>query len=461
MSDRPEDRRSNGWSRRCIAAILAIGLLAVSACGDETPTTTRNTDEAIRLYGSDGNMTSSFGDTFKDQAGLLNGMRGTSPLTPLSEEFKNRLRAVDSRLKNDFLYAAEGYDAVVIAALAAETARSVEGPQIAKFMTAVTITKDAGDAPCLTIQTCMDGVKAGDDIAYRGVSMKRSGLTDRGEPSSASYGSLIFGRSNLVDDAKTEFVAAGDEKLEAKEQPTPPSRNGSARGTTPLRIGALLPKTGDLAIAGPPIFAGVKLAIAEINAAGGVVGQPVVYVDGDDGTDPAKANAQVDAHIAAGVQVIVGAAASGISKAVIPKVIAAQRVLISPSATADELTDEPDGGMFFRTSPRDTLQSRALADVIMRYGAQKIVIVARDDSYGNGLASKVAEQLKAAGVKDGNLKVLKYEVRKDPKEYTVDQFAGLATDTANFKPDSVLVIGFEESGNMIKALSAHGVKFHD
>lgn len=459
MSDRPVGRVTRGWSRKCLAASLAIGLLAVSACGEDEPTTSQNSDEAIRLYGSDGNMTSSFGGTFKDQAGLLNGMRGTSALNPLSEEFKGRLRAIDPRLQNDFLYAAEGYDAVVIAALAAETARSVEGPQIAKFMTAVTISKSG--APCLTIQSCLDGIKSGDDIAYRGVSMRRSGLTDRGEPSSASYGSLIFGRSNLVDDAKTEFVAAGDEKLEAKEQPTPPSRNGSNRSTTPLRIGALLPKTGDLAIAGPPIFAGVKLAINEINAAGGVLGQQVVYVDGDDGTEAAKAVTQAEAHIAAGVQVIVGAAGSGATKAVIPKVIAAQRVLISPSATADELTDEPDGNMFFRTSPRDTLQARALADVIMRYGAQRIVVVARDDSYGNGLATKVAEQLKAAGVKDANLKMLKYEVHKDPKEYSIDQFKGLANDTAGFKPDSVLVIGFEESGNMIKAMSSKGLKFHD
>jgi ABC-type branched-subunit amino acid transport system substrate-binding protein len=136
----------------------------------------------------------------------------------------------------------------------------------------------------------------------------------------------------------------------------------------------------------------------------------------------------------------------------------AQRVLISPSATADELTDAPDGNLFFRTSPRDTLQSAALTDVIMRYGAQKIVIVARDDSYGNGLSGKVAERLRAAGVKEANLKVLKYEVRK---EYAVDQFTGLATETIDFKPDSVVVMGFEESGNMIKALSAGGMKFHD
>jgi ABC-type branched-subunit amino acid transport system substrate-binding protein len=457
MWDRPVGQGRS--ARRWLAAAAALSVLTVTGCSQEDPATVPDADEAIRLYGSDGNMTSTFGGTFKDQAGLLNGMRGTSPLTPLSEEFKNRLRGVDPQLTNDFLYAAEAYDAVVIAALAAETARTVDAPQIAKYMTAVTVTKNPDGAPCLTIQTCLDGIRAGNDIAYRGVSMRRSGLTDGGEPSSASYGSLIFGRSNVVDDAKTEFVAAGDEKTQAKDQVTPPARSGgSTRTTTPLRFGALLPKTGDLKSAGPPIFAGMKLAINEVNAAGGILGQQVVYVDGDDGTEPGVANAQVDRHITAGVQVIVGAAASGITKAVLPKIIQAQRVLISPSATADELTDEPDGGMFFRTSPRDTLQAVALTDVIMRYGARKVVIVARDDSYGNGLSGKVAENLKAAGLKDADLKVLKYEVRK---EYTVDQFTGLATDAIGFKPDSVLVIGFEESGNVIKAMSARGMKFHD
>jgi ABC-type branched-subunit amino acid transport system substrate-binding protein len=403
-------------------------------------------------------MTSSFGGTFKDQAGLLNGMRGTSPLNPLTDDFKRRLRQVNPQLTNDFQYAAEGYDSVMIAALAAETARSVQGPQIAKYMTSVTVTADPSGATCETFQACAEGVRAGKDIAYRGASMRRSGLTAGGEPSSASFGSLVFGRTNLVEDSKTEFVAAGDERTEAKEQPAPPSGAVKGKTTTPLRIGALLPKTGDLAIAGPPIFAGLKLAINDVNAAGGVLGAPVVYVDGDDGTDPKIAAAQVDAHIAAGVQVIVGAAASGITKAVIPKIMQAQRVLISPSATADELTTEPDGNMFFRTSPRDSLQSKAVTDVIMRYGAQRIVIVARDDSYGVGLSEKVSELLKTAGVKADNLKVIKYEVRK---EYAVDQFAGFATETVAFKPDSVLVIGFEESGNMIKALSARGMKFHD
>lgn len=458
LSDRPIDLGSPSWSRRCLAVLLAVAMMTVTACtnAESGPPAATGEPEGVRLYGSDGNMTSTFGGNFEDQGGLLNGMRGTSPLTPLSEDFKRRLRSVDPKLTNDFLYAAEGYDAVVIAALAAETARSVDGPQIAKFMTAVTVAKDQTGV-CDTPAACLDAVRSGKDVAYRGVSMRRSGLTDGGEPSSASYGSLVFGADHTVDDAKTEFVPAGDEKNEAKDVPAAPT--GARRpGTTPLKVGSLLPKTGDLAGAGPPIFAGVQLAVNDINAAGGVLGRPVEYTEGDDGTAPDVANATADRLISAGVQVIVGAAASGITKAVMPKVVQAQRVLISPSATSDELSGLPDNGFFFRTSPPDVLQSKALVDVIMRYGARRIAIVARKDSYGLGLRDKVVEQLKAAGIKDVNIKALDYEVRDD---YRINDFESQARTTVDFRADSVLVIGFAESANMIKALSASGMKFRD
>ena len=62
-------------------------------------------------------------------------------------------------------------------------------------------------------------------------------------------------------------------------------------------MGGLLPKTGDLAIAYPPMAAGAALAIREINAAGGVLGEPVTWMDGDDGTSPAVAKATVATHV--------------------------------------------------------------------------------------------------------------------------------------------------------------------
>ena len=90
---------------------------------------------------------------------------------------------------------------------------------------------------------------------------------------------------------------------------------------TQLKIGTLLPATGSLAYLGPPEFAGVDLAVAEIDAAGGVLGQPVVNEYGDSGdTETDIASQTVDSHLAKGVQAIIGAASSGVTFTVIDKI---------------------------------------------------------------------------------------------------------------------------------------------
>ena len=53
------------------------------------------------------------------------------------------------------------------------------------------------------------------------------------------------------------------------------SNSAAAKGDGTLKIGTLLPQTGSLAFLGPPEFAGVKLAIQDINAAGDVLGKQV------------------------------------------------------------------------------------------------------------------------------------------------------------------------------------------
>ncbi len=85
-------------------------------------------------------------------------------------------------------------------------------------------------------------------------------------------------------------------------------------GDGTLTIGNLLPPTGDLAFLGPPEFAGVDLAVEEINAAGGVLGKDVVNINADsgDGT-PDIAGAEVDKLLNQDVDAIIGAAASGVS----------------------------------------------------------------------------------------------------------------------------------------------------
>jgi ABC-type branched-subunit amino acid transport system substrate-binding protein len=443
--------------RSIVGAFAAAAAVSLAAAGCNTAGQNQSgaTSEEVRLYGTDGNMANSFGDAFKDEPGILAGMKGTLPLTPLSEDFKRRMRAVDPNL-SDFNYSAESYDAVVIAALAAEVAKTVDPPSIAKQIVGVT----NGDLACDTIPTCLTGAKAGKRIRYKGVSLRRSGFSTAGEPSTAMYGVVSYGRDNRLEDAKTEYVSAGDEKGESKTAPPGVAPANGKSNKTPLKVGILLPKTGALAFQGPPMFAGVRLAVKEINEAGGVLGAQVALEDGDDGTSPDVASTTVDRLIAAGVHVIIGASASGVSKAVLPKVIAASRLMISPSATSDELTSLDDKGLFFRTSPPDVLQAKALTDIVMRDGRSKIAIIARDDSYGKGLANNVQNNLQAAGIKAGDVKVQMYKAKDtfDPKVDLEGVFNPIARQVKSFGADGILLIGFDESALVIKALVAAGVK---
>ncbi|BCB80772.1 ABC transporter substrate-binding protein [Phytohabitans flavus] len=441
-------------SRSAAIAACTAFMLAIAGCGSTGDTPEDIPAGPVRLYGSDGNMINSFGEAFKDQAGVLAGMKGTTPLTPLSDDFKERLRSIDANL-GDYIYSGESYDAVVISALASQLAGSTAPSEIAKYINGVTTEGER----CDTAKDCLTLARAGKDIEYRGVSLKRGGFTDAGEPSTASYATLHFGSSDRLDDGKTEFVGAGDESS-TTTKPAPAARpadgGGDAQSGAPLKIGGLLPQTGDLALANPPLAAGTALAIRDINAAGGVLGKPVEWIDGDDGTNPEKAKQTVASHVNAGVHVIIGAGASGISRAVLPDVVNAGLILFSPCNTDAGLSEIDDKGLYFRTAPSDLLQGKALADVILRDGPQHIAIVARKDSYGQGLQDNVRAELEKAGVNAANIKLLTYDPPEDPAAPL--DFSGGAKEIKDFKADAVLVIGFGESANVIKALVAAGVE---
>ena len=129
-----------------------------------------------------------------------------------------------------------------------------------------------------------------------------------------------------------------------------------------LVLGTMLPATGDLAFLGPPEFAGVEMAIEEIDAAGGVLGAPITYIEGDSGdTTTDIASQTVDSQLAQGVQAIIGAASSGVSLTVIDKITSNGVVQFSPANTAPALTTYPDNGLYFRNSPSDVLQGAVIA----------------------------------------------------------------------------------------------------
>jgi ABC-type branched-subunit amino acid transport system substrate-binding protein len=436
-------------SRRVTLVAGAALLLLTGAC--TTGESAGATDgHQVRLYGSDGNMGNPLGEALEDHQGVLEGMKGTVPMSPLTDDFKRRLRSVDPDL-DVYTYAGQSYDAVVIAALAAETAKTSDPRTLARYLPGVTY----GGVSCDAVAHCLDLVRAGVDIRYRGVSVNRGGFSDAGEPSTASYATMHFGADNRIDDGKTEFVGAGNEADTTKaKQPSPPEKSARRKGA-PLVFGGLLPQTGALASMDPPLASGTRLAIKDLNDAGGVLGEPVEWIDGDDGTSGDKAKQTAKRLISEGVDVIIGASASSATKAVIPIVTDAGVVLISPCSTADELAKVPDHGLFFRTAPPDHLQARALADIVLRDGGAKVLIINRDDAWGNGLQGQLSERLQAAGLSAADVRVYTYPGVESADEEL--DLSGLPDQVKAFGPDAIVLFGFDETFHVIKELLGGGI----
>ncbi len=219
-------------------------------------------------------------------------------------------------------------------------------------------------------------------------------------------------------------------------------------GDGTLKVGYVLPETGQLAFLGPPQIQALKLAIKQINADGGVLGKKIPDpVAADEAGDQAVAQQSADRVLASGVQAVIGAAASGMSLAIIDKVTGAKVVQCSASNTAPTFTNYQDSGYYFRTAPSDVLQGPVLADTVVSDGYSRIAIVARADDYGRGLADATAKSLREAGAT---------VALKDTYDPNATNFNATVQKVVNTKPDAVVVIAFEEGKQIVKGLIEAG-----
>ncbi len=215
----------------------------------------------------------------------------------------------------------------------------------------------------------------------------------------------------------------------------------AAEGDGTLTVGTLLPETGSLAFLGPPEFAGVTLAVQEINEAGGVLGSDVVQIDSDSGdTSSNIAQQSVDTLLSQDVDTIIGAASSSVSLSVIDKIAGASVVQISPANTSPAFTDYDDKGFYFRTAPSDVLQGRVLGDTVLAEGYANVAILALQDAYGEGLAEYVT-----TAIQDGGGTVV-YTEFYDPK---ATDFSAVLDEASSTNPDAVILIGFDETKTII------------
>lgn len=233
----------------------------------------------------------------------------------------------------------------------------------------------------------------------------------------------------------------------ATEETTPPPAGG---GDGVLRIGGLLPETGNLAFLGPPEIAGVNLAVKEINEAGGVNGADIEYLPGDSGDNGEVANATVDRLLAEDVDGFIGAASSGVSLTVIDKITQAGKIHFSPANTSPTFTDYDDNGLYFRTAPSDVVQGAALADVMLQDGAATAAFLVLNDSYGTGLQKFTIEPYTAGG---GTVVYGDQGTTYDPQAENFDAEIAAVVEA---NPDAIVIIGFDETAQILGGLIEAG-----
>lgn len=231
-------------------------------------------------------------------------------------------------------------------------------------------------------------------------------------------------------------------------------------GPQTIKIGTILPVTGTLEDFGGPMQDTAVMAVAEINAAGGVLGMNLELVPCDSQTRPAAGNNCAARLIQTeGVIAIVGAASSGVSQAVSTLTLENNVVQISPASTSplfttleveraralgqtSNLPDLDVPGFFWRTAPSDELQGQvgALVAADPDAGWSTAGIIAVNNPYGKGFADVFRSFAEAAGVS------VIAQVN-----YTEEQ-ASYASDLeilAGANPDVVMFIGYPGDGIQI------------
>jgi branched-chain amino acid transport system substrate-binding protein len=165
-----------------------------------------------------------------------------------------------------------------------------------------------------------------------------------------------------------------------------------------LTLGLLIPLSGDGALLGRSIREGVVLAIADVNAAGGVRGSPVRLAVREEGQSDTETQAAIVKLEESGADAIIGPISSVVALTSLDQIVGRDLVACSPTASAMALDDFPDRGLFFRTIASDSLQAAAIAQQVERTGTTRAAVVYIDDAYGRPFADAVRVELATRGV---------------------------------------------------------------
>ena len=174
---------------------------------------------------------------------------------------------------------------------------------------------------------------------------------------------------------------------------------GDDDNTIPVAV--VGPVTGQYASFGAQMKNGGEMAVADINAAGGVLGKQLDLKIGDDACDPKQAVAVANQMAGADVALVAGHYCSGSSIPASKVYAESDLVQISPASTNPTFTDDRAGPNIYRVCGRDDQQGGIAGKYLAANFADKnIAFVDDKTAYGKGLAEETKKAMNAAGKKE-------------------------------------------------------------
>lgn len=173
-----------------------------------------------------------------------------------------------------------------------------------------------------------------------------------------------------------------------------PAADPALSGT--ITIGAVLPLTGANATVGADQQRGIELAVARINAEGGVLGQKLaVAVEDSQGQTTSTIDAARKLVAVAGVPVVIGEYASG--NTIPMQQFLEQSSVVGINVGSSSIELRGTGDMQFSTIGLDDKAGEFSANALYERGFRKVAILAPNNAYGSGIARSVTDAFTGKG----------------------------------------------------------------
>ncbi|GGB59264.1 branched chain amino acid ABC transporter substrate-binding protein [Roseibium aquae] len=217
-----------------------------------------------------------------------------------------------------------------------------------------------------------------------------------------------------------------------------------------IAIGVSGPLGGEFGVFGEQMVAGAQLAVEDINAQGGVLGQALRLEAADDECETETAVAVANQMVGRDIRFMAGHFCFGPSIAASEVYAKAGIVQISPATTQPRYTDGRPGPGVFRLAPRDDAQGPVAAGFLADlFGGQRIAIVHDRSAYGKGLADAVKAELNSRDIR---------EVLFQGIDVGADDYEGLVSTLQLQAADVLFFAGYHpEAAKIVRGIAGRGL----